>query len=240
MAHLPIIIADVDWVRLAIFLVIGVAYVINFIASRLRDRQIAKNRPHRPAQPKADTAKELEEFLKKSSARRDTTTAKAAPATPVGQGRQDGGRGRGARRKSDDRDKRRKAQPSAAAPTLVNLRESALTRDADKTPPVAPLQPSIDTRKFSERASHLGASHLSSLDTEHSLEDHLKQTFSHKVGSLAQGMPAEVVAAQSRVAGGSAGAAKQPLPIAALLREGAGARTAIVLNEILNRPEERW
>jgi hypothetical protein len=240
MLHSLILFGDVDWVRLGIFVVIAVAWVINFLANRLREGQAAKARPPRPERPKADTAKELEEFLKKTAARRDATAAKPPTAAPAPQARAEGGRTRAARRKADDRDKRRKAQPATATPSLVNLRESNLTRDTEKPRPVEPVHPSIDTRKFTERASHLGASHLSSLETDHSLEQHLKDTFSHQLGTLAAGSTSDSASAQNRAAVAAvATASRQALPIAALLR-GGNARTAIVLNEILQRPADRW
>jgi hypothetical protein len=244
------LLADVDWIRLAIFMVVGVGYLISFVATRLRERQVAKNRAPRPARPNADTAKELEAFLKRSAANRRDAAKKPAPqvarpqkqlepsarsSKPLDAGNRIG------RRKPDDREKRRRtasatpATPaSSAMPSLVNLRESNLTKDREKAPSVGQVRPSIDTHEFAERASHLG-----SLDTEHALQDHLKQTFSHQVGTLSSA--SDNLAAQNRAAAATAAATgnKQALPIAALLR-GGNMRNAVILNEILQRPEERW
>jgi hypothetical protein len=238
--HLPPLFAlDPEWFRLAVFLVVAVGYVISFVTSRLRDKQVAKTR--QPAAPRRDpnTAKELEEFLKRSSASRPDATAKRpapAPRAPVATER----RPRGTRRKSEEREKRRPA-PAATIPaqkstpaSLVNLRESDLTKDR-AAEPLGHVVPSIDTRDISERASHLG-----NLESASPLQDHLKQTFSHRVGTLTAA-PTDNLAAQNRAAAAAAAATgtKQTLPVAALL-SGGNLRNAIILNEILQRPEERW
>ncbi|MEX2016661.1 MAG: hypothetical protein WD873_08455 [Candidatus Hydrogenedentales bacterium] len=221
---------DPDWVRLAIFMVVAVGYLISFIATRLRDRQVAKNRLPRPPRKDPDTTKELEDFLKRSSPGRRDTAKK--PAQPVSRAQpQADSRTRGPR-KADERDKRRRTPTPTAS--LVNLHESALTKERAASPE-ATVHPSIDTRQFSERASHLG-----SFDEARSLENRLKETFSHQVGTLAAA-PADSLATQNRAAAAVAAATgtRQTLPISALL-SGDNLRSAIILNEILQRPEERW
>ncbi len=224
---------DPDWVRLAVFLVVAVGYAISFIATRLRERQVAKNRLPRPPRQDPDTAKELEDFLKRSSNKREPAKKPAQPAARP-QTSPDV-RARTPRRKTDDRDKRRRAPaPPPPQASLVNLRESSLTKDP-VTPPAAQVRKSIDTREFAERATHLG-----NLTTDHTLDDHLKQVFSHEVGTLASAA-SDNLAAQNRAAAAVAAATgtRQTLPIAALL-SGGNLRNAIILNEILQRPEERW
>jgi hypothetical protein len=225
---------DPDWVRLAVFIVVAVGYVISFIATRLRERQVAKNRAPRPARRDPEMAKELDDFLKRSASNRSRDAAKR-PSQPAARPQaQPDLRTRTPRRKPDDREKRRRAPASPPPAPLVNLRESNLTKEQAPSP-AAPVRPSIDTRDFAERATHLG-----NLDTARSLDDHLKQVFTHQVGTLAT--PAgDNLAAQNRAAAAAAAATgtRQTLPIAALLG-GGNLRNAIILNEILTRPEERW
>jgi hypothetical protein len=222
---------DPDWVRLAIFLVVAVGYLISFVATRLRDRQVAKNRLPRPPRKDPDTTRELEEFLKRSSADRREIVKRPAQPAPRPQSQPEA-RTRTPRRKAEERDKRRRTP--TPTPALVNLRESDLTKERAPTP-VGQVRPSIDTREFAERATHLG-----SLDTARPLEEHLKEAFSHQVGTLAA-KPTDSLAAQNRAAAAAAAATgtRQTLPIAALL-SGGNLRNAIILNEILKRPEERW
>ncbi|MEX2139851.1 MAG: hypothetical protein WD894_11355 [Pirellulales bacterium] len=234
MTNLPVLFAfDPDWVRLAIFLVVAVGYLISFIATRLRDRQVAKNRLPRPPRQDPGTTKELDDFLKRSSPSRRDTAKK--PVQPVSRSQpQPDVRTRAPRRKADERDKRRRTPTPTPTAALVNLRESDLTKERGAGP-VGQVRPSIDTREFAERAEHLG-----SFDEARSLENRVKQAFSHQVGTLAAA-PADSLAAQNRAAAAAAAAtgSRQTLPIAALL-SGGNLRNAIILNEILKRPEERW
>jgi hypothetical protein len=228
----PVLFAfDPDWVRLAIFLVVAVGYLISFVATRLRDRQVAKTRLPRVPRQDPNTTKELEDFLKRSSAdRRESAKKPVQPASrPQAQSET---RTRAQRRKAEERDKRRRTP--TPTPALVNLRESELTKERAPAP-VGQVRPSIDTREFAERATHLG-----SLDTARPLEEHLKDAFSHQVGTLAA-TATDSLAAQNRAAAAAAAATgtRQTLPIAALL-SGGNLRNAIILNEILQRPEERW
>jgi hypothetical protein len=235
MMRIPLLFADVDWVRLAIFVVVGVAYLISFIASRLRDRQVAKNRAGKPVRRDDQTAKELEDFLKRSAAGRRDASPKPARPVATAPARQQENRARAPRRKTDERDKRRKAEAPAAS--LVNLRDSDLTKDR-AAQPAGPLRTSIDTHEFAERAEHLG-----SFDEARSLQNRLQETFSRKVGTLAPASEAlgDSLAAQNRAAAAAAAATgtKQTLPISALL-SGGNLRNAVILNEIFQRPEERW
>jgi hypothetical protein len=232
MMNLPPLFADVDWIRLSIFIVVGVAYLISFIATRLRDRQIAKSRLPRPPRRDQETTKELEDFLKRSSAaRRDAQPKPARAVTPAPLRTQES-RARSARRKPEERGKGRKAEGPTT--TLVNLRESKLTKDRPAEP-AAPLRPSIDTQEFAQRAEHLGSIHEA-----RSLESHVKQAFDHQVGRLTPAS-SESLAMQNRaaIAAAAATGAKQTLPIAALL-SGGNLRNAVILNEIFQRPEDRW
>jgi hypothetical protein len=232
MIHMAVLFADVDWIRLSIFIVVGVAYLISFIANRLRDRQVAKSRLPKPPRRDPEMAKELDDFLKRSAASRRDAQPKQARPVATAPARSQENRTRAARRKPEERGKPRKAE--GPANTLVNLRESSLTKDRAAEPAV-PLRPSIDTREFASRAEHLGSIHEAS-----TLESHLKQTFAHQVGTLAPAT-ADSLAAQNRAAAAAAAAtgSKQTLPIAALL-SGGNLRNAVILNEIFQRPEERW
>jgi hypothetical protein len=230
--------ADVDWIKLATFLVIATVWLINFVATRIRDRHLAKNRLPRPAQEGKDATKELAEFLKKTS----TKGRQVAPQKPVASVPAVTARGeprtRAARRKVDEQEKRRRKQP-APAPSLVNLRESELTRDVVKPVSQEQVRPSIDTHKFADKFAERAA-HLGHLEPEHKIEAHLQQAFSHQVGTLGAGSPEGLAAANRNAAAvAAATGTRQTLPIAALL-SGGNLRNAIILNEILERPERRW
>jgi hypothetical protein len=231
MTYLSPLFADIDWIKLGTFLVIGTVWLINLVASRLRDRQLAKNRPPRPAREANDATKELADFLKKTSTQGRQTAQKPVAQAAAARG---DGRSRAARRKAEEQEKRRRKQ-ATPAPSLVNLRESDLTRDVVKPVGEEQIRPSIDTHKFAERAAHLGH-----LEADHKIEQHLQQSFSHQVGTLGGATPSSLAAANRNAAAvAAATGSKQTLPIAALL-SGGNLRTAIILNEILERPENRW
>jgi hypothetical protein len=95
----------------------------------------------------------------------------------------------------------------------------------------------LDTSAMKRRAAELGSGARSVHETS---EQRLEERFSREVGSLATASLAEP---------GDAGKAKSPLadmPVtgaagfAALLADAESIRQAIVLNEILQRPEHRW
>ena len=98
----------------------------------------------------------------------------------------------------------------------------------------------INTSKFGERISHMGEE-IDRADDR--MEAHLHDYFEHKMGDLG--------AKTSRVSdstldddspgqGGPATQKPPPFNIQKLLRSPAGIRDAIVLSEILRKPEDRW
>jgi hypothetical protein len=116
-------------------------------------------------------------------------------------------------------------------------------------PPAAPAapSPSAEPRKLGQLAETLAQraeERLASADTrltsiergDVERERHRHQTFDHQLGRLKD--------AGSRADGSAADEVVRPISqaavIAAMLRDPAGVKQAIVLGEILNRPEGRW
>lgn len=99
----------------------------------------------------------------------------------------------------------------------------------------------LDNRQFTERAEHL-TDDITKSDTQR--EAHHKQVFEHKLGRLADTSTSQhaqdasdSAASQQATHDASAAAAT---PIASMLANPESLRQAIVLNEILMRPEHRW
>lgn len=90
----------------------------------------------------------------------------------------------------------------------------------------------MDSSKFRESASHLGQQ-VGQADER--LASHLHQAFDHQVGKLA-GHSNETGRAGAAMADTVVSGAQ----IASMLRDPRTFRQAIVLNEILTRPEHRW
>ena len=100
------------------------------------------------------------------------------------------------------------------------------------------VQTEIDTGQFTRRASKLGGKVVR---TEKKLDKHLHQVFNHELGDLAR--------APSKTTGRRLTTTmQQPVDMpptaaagfAALLGSAENIRRAIVINEILTRPEDRW
>jgi hypothetical protein len=231
-----VLFADADWIKLATFLVIGTFYVISFLAGKLRDRQVAKNRPpQRPAKADGDAiAGELEEFLKKAQKREPPKkqTPRQEPQPVAAASRNDT---RKTRRRVEDRGDARKRRTLAAP--LPTLTESRAKDDAQRSAQRAEgvdehVRHAIDTRKFEQRAAQLGQ-----LEATTQMQSHLQEAFSHQLGTLG---PASTPAAmKTATPAATAAAARSAAPIAAIL-SGGNLKQAVVLKEILDRPLDRW
>ena len=104
------------------------------------------------------------------------------------------------------------------------------------------VDPAIDTRGIARHASKLGGEVAW---TERHVDKHLHEVFDHEVSALAK-KPDRL--AKRRRAAKPKRAQPQPAPLpatsaagfAALLSNAQSIRQAIVINEILTRPEDRW
>ncbi|MFV1967233.1 MAG: hypothetical protein ACC628_17530 [Pirellulaceae bacterium] len=97
----------------------------------------------------------------------------------------------------------------------------------------------LDTSSFAEHASHLGENVDQSDDR---MESHLHQVFEHKLGRLGAQTSA---AAESVLDDDGAQAEKKKAPtsastVADMLRDPRNLRNAMVIREILTRPEHLW
>jgi hypothetical protein len=130
------------------------------------------------------------------------------------------------------------APPAALEPVLV---------EPERTGPIGGrveehVKDFLNAGEFSHRTAALGGE-VAQADEQ--LGQHLHQVFDHNVSSLAA-TPGEVSAQPAAVVGPAADLAALELPataaagFAALLSDMENVRQAIVINEILRRPEERW
>jgi hypothetical protein len=127
-----------------------------------------------------------------------------------------------------------KAPPKPPREPPMEL-EPASHRDFDAV--AASVEKHLTNRGFTERAEHL-ADEIARADEQR--EQHLQQAFGHRVGTLAAGSavgaaPATDVQPEVKTEAPSTAAG-----LAALLASPQGMRQAIILSEILARPEERW
>jgi hypothetical protein len=135
-------------------------------------------------------------------------------------------------------------RPQAAEPVVAEVIEPRRTILAEAAPGpgqlagrqqvAAHVTQYLDTADMRAQVDRLGDAVEVADDV---MEEHLKQVFDHRVGTLAtdaaQSAPARPGAGRKR-------AAAAPVDFAAMLANTGNLRQAIVLNEILQRPADRW
>jgi hypothetical protein len=231
----PILLADADWFGLLIAVVMGIVWVLNQVFGKAQPQ--APRRPNqppvRPPQPNANVQQELENFLRRAAQQRAGQEPRA-PQPP--------------------------AAPQAATPTrtLVAPRTEAFSQPL-RRPEAAelvdveiiedgegPRGPSVgehvkqrfETRPFGDRTPQ-----LTSVDSaDEQMEQHLHQTFDRQLGRLgaASESASAGISSTDQAATASKQAVSASVAIAALLRDPRSARNAIILQEVLARPESRW
>ncbi len=181
---------------------------------------VEAQRQQRPEAP-FDPAKELEEFLRRVQERRGAAAPRDVEVV----------------RPQQPKPQRRAVR--TAADELVTA-EAVEERRAESS--VAEhVAKHLDSRKFTARAQQL--SHVDQADEQ--MDAHLAQVFEHKLGRLepqSTSRPAAVAptARAEQVRADIAATPTAAAGLAALLANTESIRQAILLNEILTRPEHRW
>lgn len=131
--------------------------------------------------------------------------------------------------------KRPDARPAAARrPIPAESVEPRAQAPSSRFP--QPMHSQVDNPELAQRAAQLG--HVD--QTEAAFQAHM-QTFEHSVGSIRE-QDAPSAPALASPADGNLAAAPAPASevFAAILADAQSLRHAIILNEIIRRPEERW
>jgi hypothetical protein len=236
--HLPL--ADIEGiVKLAVVAISVILWLAGHLMSdKGKAKPPARPRPQvppgpapggeagKPASLEESLRREVEEFMRRAQGREPAAPAKrAAPPQPPR------GPQRGPQRK----------QPAKPAVREQPAKRPRLS-DSRQPSPIAIEEGrgALTGATISQHvAEHLGgvqtiATHAQTLgadvaQADERLEAHLQEKFSHRLGALAQ----QVAPTQVEVPS----AAKDLLK---LLSQPGGAKTMIIANEILRRPEERW
>lgn len=258
----PNVLWAAGWWDLAWILFFGAIYFGKFVLDAIKQQQErqaqqqgqrqmpqierAKQPPPMPQQPAAGgqpqraktPAEEVEEFLRRAASRKagggNQPAPRAQPKPPPSAPKKP------PRRVASQQPSPR---PHTVEPELVEASEGpSLSGPRPTGSGVAKhVQTHLDESEFTERAEHL--SHLK--QTSGSLAEHVQHTFEHRVGTLAVEQSGGATAAEteqtaSSVARRRAGQTPTATELAALLRRPDDVRTAIILNELMRRPEERW
>lgn len=185
--------------------------------------------PPNAANPPGNAQNEIEEFLRRVGNQPAVPPRPVAPP-PVA---------RPVRRLA------RTQQPKAGSPPRRSLAAEALPVEVVQQPESvdAYVRERMDTGAFQQRAEHLSET---GERADSQMEAHLKSAFDHKVGTLAgrEMITSEADTTPTSGAGSSMGGESNVSPAAASLikmfADPSNRRNAIILNEILNRPEQRW
>jgi hypothetical protein len=233
----PVLFAD----ALLVIKIIGgvlfaLIYVVNHIMGAAAKHQRRQMRPEARPDPRAarpagrqDVQDEVAEFLKRASEKRP---GGKAPEGRPGQERVDP-------RIAEMRAAAQKRQAANRAPAAAEIVEAREVRplEARGMEPLPsarrPVQTHVDTRELAERAGHL--THVD--QTEAAFQAHM-QSLDHQVGRINEA-PSAAPASQADAGPQTTVAPPNPI-LAALLADPQNLRQAIILNEILDRPIERW
>ena len=243
----PLLAAN-DWLGIIVPIVFFIIYALNQLLANKNPkagqrppqrREPQAERPMRPnpnappaANPPAPRAQggkptpldaEIEQFLRRADQRRGNRPQQKRPA--------------------------QQQQPPKAPPKSA---PRSLAREADNSGPIAAealgdrglssvaasVEQHMGSRGFAQRAEHL-ADDMARGNQQ--MEEHLQKSFNRKVGTLdstTQGRiatPLTDTAAQA-----DTGPQSQASALAELLSNAQGVRQAMILSEILERPEHRW
>ena len=123
-------------------------------------------------------------------------------------------------------------QPARRQPEPDIIIEAEAVREPEPATLVPKVKSTIDTSRVTNRSSHLGENVK---QESAKAQQHISDVFDHKVGRLAQ----KKIESPPRKSTPHRGAAS-PRNLKQILSTADGARQAILLAEILRRPEERW
>ena len=215
-----LLLADADWLRLAPAIIFFLVWLVNHVLSASKPKPPAQRPVQRPqmAPPRPQPA-----------------------APPSNQSRlaseiEDFLRRANERRLEKAREPQGAAPPRQASRGRTRLPEAPVDVEVvDSGPPgesvAAHVARRLANRQFEERGSHLADDILKD-DVER--KQHQQQVFGHHVGMLK-----DTSTSAENTAPTVADALAIPT-IAALLRDGPSVKQAVILNEILLRPEHRW
>ena len=214
--------ADAEVFKVVALVVFAVLVGIVKFLAMLQQRNVPKGgpRPPQPPQPvPKDAADEIDDFLRRAAQQRTVQQRAVQPVQPI---------------------RLQAVKPAAQQPVVAQV-VAAAPVGGQVTDHVTKY---LDTGDFTRRGDQLGEEVVAQVDRE--IDQHLHQVFDHSLSQIAA-TPGETAAAPEAV-----GVMELPessateIPstfatdLAALLNNPDSIRHAIVLNEIIHRPEERW
>lgn len=225
MSPLPLLAAGNDVgtlieVIVVILVLVGSA-IARAVAAMRQPGQPPAGGPAQPAKPiSADVADEIDEFLRRAAQRRGASAPRPASASPSGPS----------------------PTPTIAAPSAKPIQaEPVVTAKPVGGQVGEHVQKYLDEQEFTRRAGRLGEEVA---QTDREVDQHLHQIFDHSLSQLAF-VPGE---AANATTGSEPAETAETSPEALVLADNlltifgdpGSIRQAMVLNEVIHRPEERW
>jgi len=217
MIPLPPLWADFDWVKLVVPLVMFAVWVFNRLmggespaAKQAKARQQARAKPPQPA---AGERQRVEDEVGEFLRRAAQQRGAREPVAPPAS--------------PPPKPPKPLRKPLSADERRGNASQAAPTAAPTRAPELAP---SIGTA-IGSRIAQRSVQAVEVTQAEEAMESHLAEAFGHQVGTLGgETHPLDVVEA----------APSPAAELAALLRDPRSVRDAVIVSEILRRPEERW
>ena len=212
-----------DFIRPAIFIILALFWIVRQVwAGRKAQQQQPPVRrapmpvPAQQQRPNdANVSAEIEEFLRRSSQRREAPKPQRAAASGPKPPRQN--------------DKSRRKEPNRSK-AFRDLSDRVETTAGERRP----LGSAVGSASLAER--QLQPKVTVNVRPEDKIGAHLSEVFNHEVGHLAKASLSDSTADPAEVE-------RRPIDtvgLAAMLANREGMRTAVILNEILERPTHRW
>jgi hypothetical protein len=259
-----------DLIRLAPFIIALLVWVINRFASTAPKKppqgKVVPGKPLAPPlakQPNDPLQSEIDDFLRQAKSLREGKPTPARPAMAQGAGQRDSGQVAPAGQSSRQR-------PPILSPGKRTARRESTRPASRPAPPPVPIeaQPAresvadhvaqaLDSRKFDRPAPQLNQSQQ---DSDAEFRQHMERVFQRDIGSLkpepagifkdaAASAAAVTAAATAKAVSSAAGSESATAPetihqgasdIALFLAGRKNIRDAVILSEILRRPEQQW
>ena len=213
-----------------VFIIIGIGKLLGAMQqAKEQARRAAAKRPEGGAQPQqpvqavsAGRDDEVDEFLRKAQERKLRRQASTQPAKA-------------------DRPLRRRATKPMVAEAVEETPKPTLKPVGDQL--TEHVEKYLSADEFGKRTSQLGGEVL---EAEKELDQHFHQVFDHRVSEL-ETVPGETAVPPAAVEPSELSAEVAPeaapdfvLGVLDLLSSPESLGQAVILNEILHRPEERW
>lgn len=244
--HAPLLAAN-DWLGIIVPIVFFIIYALNQLLANKNSKQGQRppqrrepqaERPMRPnpnappvANPGAQRAQggkptpldaEIEQFLRRADQRKGNRPQQKRPA---------------------QQQQPPKPPPKSAPrplPSEANISGPIAAETLDDrglSTIAASVEQHIGSRGFAQRAEHL-ADDIVRADQQ--MEEHLQKSFNRKVGTLDSTQARSTTPVTDTAAKPDVGPQSQAAVLAELLASAQGVRQAVILSEILERPEHRW